>query len=148
VQKATEMGASRLLPVLTHRTTPERINVQRLRANAIEAAEQCGILRVPEVGHPEKLVRALDDWDPGRLLVFCDEDSQVTDPLAALDGIARGSPVGLLVGPEGGFDESERALIASKPFVRRMSLGPRILRADTAGVAALALVNAVVGDWA
>jgi 16S rRNA (uracil1498-N3)-methyltransferase len=146
VQKATEMGAARLRPVLTRRTVAERVNLERMRANAVEAAEQCGILRIPDVRAAEKLEKAIADWDPGRALVFCDEGVQETCPLSSLARVAPG-PLGLLVGPEGGFDEGERELLASKPFVVRISLGPRILRADTAAVAALALVNAVLGDW-
>jgi 16S rRNA (uracil1498-N3)-methyltransferase len=145
-QKATEMGVARLRPVMTRRTAPERVNLERLRANAIEAAEQCGILRIPQVHEPEKLDRALAGWDPSRTLVFCDEDAEEKDPLAALAKVSKG-PLALLVGPEGGFDEGERELLSSQAFVLRMSLGPRILRADTAAVAALALVNAVLGDW-
>ena len=146
VQKATEMGVARLRPVLTRRTVAERVNVERMRANAIEAAEQCGILRIPEVHAPEKLESLVAAWDPARPLVFCDERSEESCPFTALARVQPG-PVALLVGPEGGFDEAERALLASKPFVTRISLGPRILRADTAAVAALALVNAVLGDW-
>jgi 16S rRNA (uracil1498-N3)-methyltransferase len=132
--------------VLTRRTTHERVNVERMRANAIEAAEQCGILRIPEVREPEKLENVLASWDAARTLVFCDEASEESCPLSALARLQPG-PLALLIGPEGGFDEIERALLASKPFVTRISLGPRILRADTAAVAALALVNAVLGDW-
>lgn len=146
VQKATELGVARLRPVLTRHTGPERVNVTRMRANAIEAAEQCGILRVPEVHAPEKLDRVVHEWDPARPLIFCDEGSDTTDPLAAL-GKLRSGPLALLIGPEGGFADAERELLSSKPFVARISLGPRILRADTAAVAALALVNAVLGDW-
>jgi 16S rRNA (uracil1498-N3)-methyltransferase len=146
VQKATEMGVARLRPVLTHRTTPERVNVERMRANAIEAAEQCGILRIPEVREPEKLEQAVAGWDGARPLIFCDEASEERCPFTMLARLQPG-PLALLIGPEGGFDEAERALLSSKPFVTRISLGPRILRADTAAVAALALVNAVLGDW-
>ena len=133
-------------PVLTRYTGPERVNIARMRANAIEAAEQCGILRVPEVNAPEKLDRVVEEWDPARALIFCDEGSDATDPLAAL-GKLRPGPLALLIGPEGGFADPERELLSSKPFVARISLGPRILRADTAAVAALALLNAVLGDW-
>jgi 16S rRNA (uracil1498-N3)-methyltransferase len=146
VQKATEMGVARLRPVLTHRTVAERVNVERMRANAIEAAEQCGILRIPEVSEPDKLERVLEGWDAARPLIFCDEASEERCPFTALARVQPG-PLALLIGPEGGFDEGERALLSSKPFVTRISLGPRILRADTAAVAALALVNAVLGDW-
>src|SRR5262249_20892384 len=138
VQKATEMGVARLRPIITRRTTPERVNAERMRANAIEAAEQCGILRVPEVHAPEKLDRAIAGWDAARALIFCDEASEERCPFTALAKVEPGQ-LAVLVGPEGGFDEAERELIASKPFVTRISLGPRILRADTAAVAALAL---------
>lgn len=149
VQKATEMGVARLRPVLTRRTNAERVNIERLRANAIEAAEQCGILRVPGVAEPEKLSSLLAAWPQDRLLIFCDEDAEVQDPVAALTAWKSSPPrpVALLIGPEGGFDPAEReALIARSPMLR-LSLGPRVLRADTAAVAALALVNAVLGDW-
>jgi 16S rRNA (uracil1498-N3)-methyltransferase len=146
VEKATEMGAARLRPVLTRRTVAERVNLERMRAHAIEAAEQCGILRLPEIAAPEKLERTLAGWDAARTLVFCDEDSEEPCPFTALARIKPG-PIAVLVGPEGGFDPAERELLSSQPFVTRISLGPRILRADTAAVAALALVNAVLGDW-
>ena len=146
VQKATEMGVARLRPVLTRRTTPERVNSERMRANAVEAAEQCGILRIPQVSEPEKLEQVVAGWDATRPLIFCDEASEERCPFTTLARLQPG-PLALLIGPEGGFDESERALLSSKPFVARISLGPRILRADTAAVAALALVNAILGDW-
>ena len=146
VQKATEMGVARLRPVLTRRTIVERVNTERLRANVIEAAEQCGILRVPQVDDPDTLERVIAAWQPPRTLIFCDEDSEGGDPVAALARLAPG-PLAVLIGPEGGFDARERELVSSQPFVARISLGPRILRADTAGVAILALVNATLGDW-
>lgn len=146
VEKATEMGAARLRPVLTRRTVAERVNVERMRAHTIEAAEQCGLLRLPEIGIPEKLERMIAGWDAARPIVFCDEDSADSCPFTALARIPPG-PVAVLIGPEGGFDPAERELLSSQPFVTRISLGPRILRADTAAVAALALVNAVLGDW-
>jgi 16S rRNA (uracil1498-N3)-methyltransferase len=146
VQKATEMGVARLRPVLTRHTAPERVNLERMRANAIEAAEQCGILRVPQVHAPAKLERVVADWDAARTLIFCDEGNNANDPLATLARLRPG-PLALLIGPEGGFAEAERELLSSKPFVARISLGPRILRADTAAVAALALLNAALGDW-
>jgi 16S rRNA (uracil1498-N3)-methyltransferase len=132
--------------VLTRRTTPERVNLERMRANVIEAAEQCGILRIPEVIAPCKLAALVADWDCGRTLIFCDEQSEERCPFTTLARVPPG-PLALLVGPEGGFDESERALLTSKPFVTSIALGPRMLRADTAAVAALALVNGVLGDW-
>ena len=145
-QKATEMGVARLRPVLTRRTAQGRVNLARMRANVIEAAEQCGVLRLPELDPPEPLARVIAAWDVTRTLIFCDEDSPAHDPLAILGGLAP-TALGVLIGPEGGFDEAERALLLSRPFVVRIPLGPRVLRADTAAVAALALVNAVLGDW-
>ncbi len=145
VQKAVEMGASRLQPVLTRHTQVARVNLDRMRANVIEAAQQCGVLAVPAVAEPVALQTAVAD--AARLLVFCDEDAEVKDPMAALQAAPRGLPLALLVGPEGGFAEEERALLLKRPQVVRLSLGPRILRADTAAVAALALVQAVLGDW-
>jgi 16S rRNA (uracil1498-N3)-methyltransferase len=146
VEKATEMGVARLRPILTRRTVAERVNVERMRTHAIEAAEQCGILRLPEIHPLEKLERVVAAWNAQRPLVVCDEDSAEHCPFTALARIPPG-PVAVLVGPEGGFDPAERELLSSQPFVTRISLGPRILRADTAAVAALALVNAVLGDW-
>jgi 16S rRNA (uracil1498-N3)-methyltransferase len=145
-QKATEMGASLLQPVLTRRTVAERVNTSRLLANAVEAAEQCGVLRVPDVAAPEKLPRLLERWDKARLLVFADEAASVASPLAALEG-ERERPLAVLIGPEGGVEAEERALLLEQPYVVPISLGPRVMRADTAAVAALALVNAVLGDW-
>ena len=152
VQKAVEMGVSRLQPVITRHTQTERINLGRMRANAIEAAEQCGILTVPEIAAPKKFDSLTRGWKADRLLVFCDEAADVKDPVAALasarsGGIAGRLPVSVLIGPEGGFAENERAALLKLPNVVRLALGPRILRADTAAVAALALVQAVLGDW-
>jgi 16S rRNA (uracil1498-N3)-methyltransferase len=146
VQKAVEMGASRLQPVITRHTQVTRVNLERMRANAVEAAEQCGILAVPEIAEPTALPQALAGLDPGRRLVFCDEDAEVREPGAAL-APAAGTPLAVLIGPEGGFAEDERALLLRHPAVVRLALGPRILRADTAAVAALALVQATLGDW-
>jgi 16S rRNA (uracil1498-N3)-methyltransferase len=154
-QKAVEMGASRLQPVITRHGQVARVNAERLRANAIEAAEQCGILTLPEIRAPVSLARALAERDSGRLLVFCDEDAEVKDPVAALAAArpAAGAepnappPLAVLIGPEGGFAAEERAALLRLPNVVRLALGPRILRADTAAVAALALVDAVLGDW-
>ena len=145
VQKATELGARRLIPVITARTVAERVNLERLRANAVEAAEQCNLVFVPEVLDPLKLDRVLAQWQKGRALVYCDETADVADPIAALRDVK--TPAALLIGPEGGFTDQERALLKFLPFVTAISLGPRILRADTAGVAALALMQAVIGDW-
>jgi 16S rRNA (uracil1498-N3)-methyltransferase len=146
VQKATEMGAARLAPVLTQHTVASRVNLERMRANAIEAAEQCGIMHIPEVAEPRKLEQVLADWDRRRQLIFCDEAAATADPIAALIRVPRG-PLAVLIGPEGGFAPHERASLLDRPFVTSIALGPRIMRADTAAVAALALVNAVLGDW-
>ena len=147
VQKAAEMGVARLRPVLTQRTQATRVNLERMRANAIEAAEQCGILAVPEILEPVRLEQAIRDWPADRLLIFCDEDAPEADPVAALKAMPVASKLALLIGPEGGFDVAERRLLASVPKRVVLSLGPRVLRADTAAVAALALVQACLGDW-
>ena len=150
VQKAVELGVSRLQPVITRHTQAERVNTARMRANVVEAAEQCGILSVPAVAEPLPLPQAIAGLAEGRLLVFCDEDAPVTDPLAALSAVRSAEgvpPLALLVGPEGGFHPEERALALAREGVIWLALGPRILRADTAAVAALALVQAVLGDW-
>jgi 16S rRNA (uracil1498-N3)-methyltransferase len=146
VQKAAEMGASRLMPVLTQHTQSERVNLDRMHANAIEAAEQCGILNIPGVAEPEKLTTLLGNWPSDRRLIFCDEGAPLTNPIDALRQLPRG-PLAVLIGPEGGFSEAERSLISGKPYAHAISLGPRIMRADTAAVAALAVVQAVLGDW-
>ena len=149
VQKAVEMGAARLQPVLTRFTQVARVNGERMRANVVEAAEQCGIISLAEVADPVPLDRFLGQRQAERLLVFCDEAAEVVDPLQALQK-AEGAPEGvdILIGPEGGFSEEERALLLRQPKIITLALGPRILRADTAGVAALALVQAALGDWA
>lgn len=145
-QKATEMGASVLRPVITRRTVAEKVKTPRLVANAIEAAEQCGILRVPEVREPEKFSKILVTWDVARLLIFADEAAPSASPLETLSAQSP-RPLAVLIGPEGGFEPEERATLLAKPFVIPISLGPRVMRADTAAVAALALVNAALGDW-
>jgi 16S rRNA (uracil1498-N3)-methyltransferase len=148
VQKAVEMGASKLQPVLTRFTQVTRVNSERMRANVIEAAEQCGILSIATVAEPVPLDRYLSQRQVPRLLIFCDEAAEAASPLQALQGdpmAAQG--IDVLIGPEGGFAEEERALLLRQPRTLRLSLGPRILRADTAAVAALALVQAALGDW-
>ena len=147
VQKAVEMGAARLQPVLTRFTQVSRVNGERMRANVIEAAEQCGILSLAEVAEPVTLDRYLSGRNGQRLLVFCDEAADVTNPLQALQGEQTADGIDILIGPEGGFAEEERAILLRQQRTLRLSLGPRVLRADTAGVAALALVQAVLGDW-
>jgi 16S rRNA (uracil1498-N3)-methyltransferase len=149
VQKAVEMGASALCPVTTRFTQASRVNTDRMRANVIEAAEQCGILSLAEVREPEPLERYLGQRGDDRLLVFCDEEAPDGDPAAALSYAREGglNGIDILIGPEGGFAEEERTMLLKQPRVVRLALGPRILRADTAAVAALALVQTALGDW-
>jgi 16S rRNA (uracil1498-N3)-methyltransferase len=149
VQKAVEMGASTLQPVLSRFTQVTRVNLDRMRANVVEAAEQCGILSLAKVEEPVALERWLSQRADQRLLVFCDEAAATADPVAALAGRRETGPGGidLLIGPEGGFAEEERVALLRQPRIIRLSLGPRILRADTAAVAALSLVQAALGDW-
>jgi 16S rRNA (uracil1498-N3)-methyltransferase len=148
VQKAVEMGASSLQPVLTRFTQAARVNGERMRANVIEAAEQCGILSLATVSEPVALGRYLSQRDAERLLVFCDEAADTSNPLKTLQsGLAALDGIDVLVGPEGGFADEERDILLRQPRALRLSLGPRILRADTAAVAALALVQAALGDW-
>lgn len=146
IQKAVELGASRLSPVLTRHTQVTRMNLERARANAIEAAEQCGILAIPEIDAPQNLERWLDALPENATLVFCDEDAENEAPLEALKRAPEGE-LFVLVGPEGGFAPDERERLLRRDRVVRLSLGPRVLRADTAAVAALALVQAARGDW-
>ena len=149
VQKAVEMGASRLVPVLTRRTQVHRVNLDRMRANCIEAAEQCGVLALPDILEPIPLDKLLANWPSSRRLIFCDEGAPMVDPMAALKTIQSGetAPLAVLIGPEGGFESGERALLMAMREAIAISLGPRILRADTAAVAALAIVQAALGDW-
>jgi 16S rRNA (uracil1498-N3)-methyltransferase len=146
VQKAVEMGVSVLQPVLTRHGQVTRINADRMLANAVEAAEQCGLLSLPEIKPLAALTDVLAVWNPERCLVFCDEDAEVRSPVAALADLPP-APLALLIGPEGGFSAEERDILLKRPRVVRLSLGPRILRADTAAVAALAVIQAVAGDW-
>ena len=146
VQKATELGVAALRPVLTRRTDVQRVKFDRMRANVIEAAEQCGVLRIPEVIEPVSLDKMLEGWDPVRRIIYCDEEAPVSSPLEALLPLEPG-PLAVLIGPEGGFDEAERTRLGGLSYVTPISLGPRVMRADTAAVAALSLVNAVLGDW-
>lgn len=149
VQKAVEMGAGLLTPVLTQHTQVGRVNVERMEANAIEAAEQCGLLSIPQIDEPIALGQLVEAWpsvEPERRIVFCDEDAASADPLATLRQLTE-RRYAVLIGPEGGFSSDERDMLRAKPFVTPIPLGPRILRADTAAVAALALVQAVLGDW-
>jgi 16S rRNA (uracil1498-N3)-methyltransferase len=167
VQKAVEMGVSHLHPVMMRHTQAERVNLDRMRANAIEAAEQCGILAVPDIAAPRDFPAAIAALGEACHLVFCDEDAPGGDPVAALRsdlGLRRDAPrdppgdpdqdvpqdspaLAVVIGPEGGFADEERALLLRRPRTSRIALGPRILRADTAAVAALAVVQAAAGDW-
>jgi 16S rRNA (uracil1498-N3)-methyltransferase len=146
VEKATELGVAALLPVWTARTQVERVNLDRLRAHAVEATEQSERLSVPELRAPERLDRLLAAWPGARRLILCDE-SGAGEPIS--DAAARLSqgPVAILVGPEGGFDETELDAIRKLSFVTRVGLGPRVLRAETAALAAVAVFQAVAGDW-
>lgn len=149
VGKAVEMGVGRLRPVLTQHGQVTRLNRERMEANAVEAAEQCGILSIPGIDDPAPLKTLIDGWaagEAGRRIVFCDEGDETSDPITILSALAP-SPLAVLVGPEGGFSVDERKLLREQPFVTAIPLGPRIMRADTAAVAALALVQAVLGDW-
>jgi 16S rRNA (uracil1498-N3)-methyltransferase len=146
VEKAVEMGAARLMPVVTDHTSSERIRGDRMEVHVIEAAEQCGAVCLPELTDLQPLSKVLDRWPEGRRLMWADEGAAGA---AALDGLAGAEPGAwaILIGPEGGFSGNERARLRALPFVTRVSLGPRILRADTAAVAALALWQAHLGDW-
>ena len=145
VEKAVELGAARLIPVQTDFTNADRIRQDRLQAHAVEAAEQCGGLSVPVVEDLRPLTRLLADWPAGRRLMWCDETA--LGGATALAGLPRG-PWAVLIGPEGGFSPAEQARLRGLPFVQRISLGPRILRAETAAVAALVLWQSALGDWA
>ena len=146
VEKATEMGAGTIEPVTTAFTQNRNVSVEKLGRWALEAAEQCGVLTVPQIAEPIALADTLATWDARVHLIFCDEDSPYDNPLEALSRLQRG-PLAILVGPEGGFSDAERAMLRALPFVTAIPLGPRILRADTAAIAALTLVQATLGDW-
>jgi 16S rRNA (uracil1498-N3)-methyltransferase len=141
VEKATELGAARLMPVMTQRTVAERVRLDRLESIAIEAAEQCGRTRVPQVVAPLPLRRFVEELDPARHFYFADEGGG--EPLAAA---FKEGPAVILVGPEGGFTEEERAFVRGNGATP-ISLGPRILRAETAALAAISAFMAVAGDW-
>ena len=159
IEKAVELGCRRIRLAVTRRTNADRAKLERLQAIAVEAAEQTGRLDVPEVVPPEKLDALLDGWDAGRRLMFCDEagddpgaewggsKGRARPALEALSGIADAAPWAVLIGPEGGFDAGERARLRGLGFVTPVTLGPRILRADTAAIAALTLWQAALGDW-
>ncbi len=144
VEKAAELGARRVRPVVTERTNADHTRVERLRAIALEASEQTGRLDVPEIAEPVKLARMLADWDPARRLLFCDEAGDAVPVLAA---VKDAGPWAILIGPEGGFSPAEREQLRALPYATPATLGPRILRADTAAISALTLWQAAVGDW-
>jgi 16S rRNA (uracil1498-N3)-methyltransferase len=144
VEKAAELGARRVRPVITERTNADHTRVERLRAIAVEASEQTGRLDVPEVAEPVKLERLLADWEPGRRLLFCDEAG---DAPPVLEAVREGGPWAILIGPEGGFSPGEREILRGLPYAVAATLGPRILRADTAAISALTLWQAAAGDW-
>jgi len=146
VEKAAELGARRVRPVITERTNADRARVERLTAIAIEAAEQTGRLDAPLVEAPVKLAALLAGWEAGRRLLFCDEGGDAAPILDALNGQSAG-PWAILIGPEGGFSPKERAMLRALPYATPASLGPRILRADTAAITALSLWQAALGDW-
>lgn len=146
IQKAVEMGAGVLQPVMTQHVQGKITNLEKVKANAIEAAEQCGVLGIPEVREPVRLQDLLDGWPKERRIIYCDEGDAGQNPLPLLSRITE-KHLALLIGPEGGFSEEERAMLRGLDFVTAIPLGPRILRADTAAVAAMALIQASVGDW-
>jgi len=151
VEKATELGAARICPVQTAFTNSERIRRDRLQAHAIEAAEQCGILTLPGVEEPQIFDALVRDWPEDRPLIHCDEDAPPGDPIEVLRALpgdkSPSRPLAVIVGPEGGFSPEEREKLAAMKQAVTISLGPRILRADTAATAALAIVQAAAGDW-
>ena len=147
VEKAAELGARRVRPVLTERTNADHTRVDRLTAIATEAAEQTGRLDVPQVLEPVKLEKLLSGWQPGRRLLFCDEAGDARPVLDALASQPAAEPWAILIGPEGGFSPTERAMLRGLSFAVPASLGPRILRADTAAISALTLWQAALGDW-
>jgi 16S rRNA (uracil1498-N3)-methyltransferase len=146
VQKAVEMGAGLLQPVMTQHVQGKLGSLDRVRANVIEAAEQCGVLGIPDVAEPRKLSDLLETWPKDRRIIFCDEGDEGQNPLPILARIEE-TKHALLIGPEGGFSDEERRLLRSLDFVTAIPLGPRILRADTAAVAAMAVIQAAIGDW-
>jgi 16S rRNA (uracil1498-N3)-methyltransferase len=146
IQKAVEMGAGTIQPVMTQHVQGKITSIDRLKANAIEAAEQCGILAIPDVRDPVRLVDLLEAWPQDRRIIYCDEGADTNNPMTALNAITEKKHA-LLIGPEGGFSEDEQRLLRSLDFITPIPLGPRILRADTAAVAAFALIQATIGDW-
>lgn len=144
VEKAAELGARRVRPVITERTNADHTRVDRLQAIAVEASEQTGRLDVPQVLEPVKLETLIGGWEDGRRLLFCDEAG---DAKPVLEAVGDGGPWAILIGPEGGFSAKEREMLRALPYATPATLGPRILRADTAAISALTLWQAAVGDW-
>lgn len=146
-QKATELGVSRLQPILTARTNAERVKLERMESNAIEAAEQCERLNIPEVSAPVKFKELMANWPSDRHILFCDEMRDGETAIAHLSQAEKGAPWAIFIGPEGGFDDTERTALKAQPLCHAVSLGPRVLRADTAAMAAISLWQATLGDW-
>lgn len=146
VQKMVEMGAGNIQAVFTDHTQLHKINDKRLSANITEAAEQCGVLSIPELLPPVKIVNLLAEWDQSKQIIFCDEGHETNNPKSFLEPL-RGKELAILIGPEGGFSDDERKQLNDLDFVTSIPLGPRILRADTALVAAMAVVQSTIGDW-
>ncbi|RCL03539.1 MAG: 16S rRNA (uracil1498-N3)-methyltransferase [Candidatus Tokpelaia sp. JSC161] len=145
IQKAVEMGVGILQPIITDHTQLININIERIHSSIIEAAEQCGILSIPECRNTLSLNELLRTWEPTRHMIFCDESSNNNNTLRILNKLKK-SPLGVMIGPEGGFSDDERKKIQKCPFVTTISLGPRILRADTAAVSAFTAINMTLGD--
>jgi len=149
-QKATELGVAHLQPIYTRRTNVDRVKTERLHLNAIEAAEQCERLTVPAVSEPTKLMQLIADWPTERMIMFCDEDlsgQSAHEALASLPEAEKAKPWAIFIGPEGGFDDTERDAIKKLPQTIVVALGPRVLRADTAAMAAISLWQSAIGDW-
>jgi len=147
VEKATELGVRRIKPVITQRTIAETVRLDRLNAIAREAAEQTERFDAPEICEPQSLTKALDGWNAARPLIYCDEQGGARSLLDVIAALSRQGGITLLIGPEGGFTEDERRMLRTLPFVTPVSLGPRILRAETAVIAALTIIQAAWGDW-
>lgn len=147
IEKGTELGVGVFVPVMTARTQAERLNQARLAAHAVAAAEQSERLSVPEIREPERLDRLVAGWPAGRRLIVCDETGSGTPIAAAMGALAPAAAAAVLIGPEGGFTQTELDALGNLPFVTRAGLGPRVLRAETAALAALAVFQAIAGDW-
>ena len=147
IEKATELGVSSISPVVTQRTVVKRVNLDRLMKHAIEASEQCERLTVPKIDELQTLEVALKNWNPERKLILCDETGGGKPIADALSMHEEGKPYALLIGPEGGFTKDELAMLHKLPYIIPVGLGPRVLRADTAALAALSCIQSQLGDW-